>query len=97
MKATLDKHIAITPRAGSFRHVDACRVFDLAVRTQHAKTVVVDLKHAADAETSAFARLVLLRRALLRVGRDLRLCGLHGRVSHLFRINRLADVLPVVA
>ena len=47
-----------------------------------------------DATTAAFATLVLLRRALLRAGRDLLLTGLHDRAAYLFGINRLGSVLP---
>jgi anti-anti-sigma regulatory factor len=59
------------------------------------QTVVLDLNRAEDASTAAFARLVLLRRDLLKEGRDLRLCGLRQRPANLWRINRLAAVLPV--
>ncbi len=61
-----------------------------------AQTVVIDLANATDATTSAFARLVLLRRALRRVGRDLILSGLHDRTEFLYEINRLDAVLPRV-
>ena len=86
--------VAIVHESRSFSHSDACRIFDLAVKCLHATTIVIDLKRACDATTSAFAKLVLLRRALLRTGRDLRLVGLHDRTAHLYGINRLAGVLP---
>jgi ABC-type transporter Mla MlaB component len=44
--------------------------------------------------TSAFARLVLLRRELRRQGRDLKLVGLRARAEKLYEINRLSQVLP---
>lgn len=59
-----------------------------------ASVVVIDLKNADDATTSAFARLVLLRRLLLKTGRDLRLTNLHDRAKSLYHINRLGHVLP---
>ena len=58
------------------------------------RTIVVDLSHARDATTSAFARLVLLRRYLLRTGRDLRLTGLSHRAARLYEVSRLDRVLP---
>jgi len=59
------------------------------------RTVVLDLHKAEDASTAAFARLVLLRRDLLKDGRDLRLSGLKSRTAQLWRISRLSSVLPL--
>ncbi len=56
--------------------------------------VIVDLTAAHDATTSAFARLVLLRRHLLHAGRDLRLTGLSDRAARLYEVSRLSSVLP---
>lgn len=61
-----------------------------------ARTVILDLHEAVDATTAAFARLVLLRRDLLKDGRDLILSGLHDRTASLYRINRLSSVLPML-
>lgn len=88
------QQVAIVHESRSFSHTDACRIFDTAVKCLHARTIVVDLKRACDATTAAFAKLVLLRRALLRSGRDLRLVGLHDRAAHVYFISRLAGVLP---
>jgi anti-anti-sigma regulatory factor len=85
---------ALVPLAGSFSHSDACRIAQLALRERRASTVIVDFKNVVDATTSAFARLVLLRRRLLEVGRDLRLVNLRDRTASLYQINRLAGVLP---
>jgi anti-anti-sigma regulatory factor len=94
----ISHEIAIVHDDEQFSHTDACRIFDLALRQTlgagGARTVVIDLKRAEDATTSAFARLVLLRRTLLRYGRDLRLTGLRDRAAGVFEINRLASVLP---
>jgi hypothetical protein len=90
------KEIAIVHDAANFSHPDACRIFDLAMRRGEAQTVVVDLKRAEHATTSAFARLVLLRRSLLRRGRDLRLVGLRGGTARVYEINRLGNVLPTL-
>ena len=59
------------------------------------RTVVLDLQRTEDADTAAFARLVVLRRDLLKDGRDLRLRGLKQRAKSLWTISKLASVLPV--
>ncbi len=86
--------IAIVHEAERFSHRDASRIFDIAMRSRPVRTVVIDLNCAGEATTSAFAHLVLLRRYLLRRGRDLRIIGLRDRAAHLYEINRLASVLP---
>jgi anti-anti-sigma regulatory factor len=88
------KEIAIVPDAGALSHSDACRIAELAARRTDAETIVIDLDQIEEATTSAFARLVLLRRALLSAGRDLRLVNLRDRAAHLFGIARLESVLP---
>lgn len=59
------------------------------------RTVVLDLNATEDASTAAFARLVILRRDLLKKGRDLRLSGLRDRAASIYRISRLNSVLPL--
>ena len=88
--------VAIVPAASPWlSHHEACRIADLAVKKNpRAKTVIIDMKNAIDATTSAFARLVLLRRYLLRTGRDLRLTGLSHRAARLYEVSRLDRVLP---
>ena len=88
------KEIAIVPDPGALSHGDACRIAEVAARRTDAETIVIDFGRIEEATTSAFARLVLLRRALLRAGRDLRLVNLRDRAAHLFDIARLASVLP---
>jgi hypothetical protein len=88
------QQVAIVPAGRSLSHSDACRIADLVLGQGRARTVVIDLKHAVEATTSAFARLVFLRRILLRSGRDLRLINLRDRTASLYQINRLAGVLP---
>jgi hypothetical protein len=87
-----DRH-AIIWKGEQFTHREACRVCDAAVRAR-AHTVIVDLAAARDATTSAFARLVLLRRRLLRCGRDLRIKGLSDRAARLYEVSRLDLILP---
>jgi hypothetical protein len=88
-------NVAIVPAAyGRFSHSEACRIADVAMGPGRAQTIIVDLKNVLDATTSAFARLVLLRRLLLRTGRDLRLTNLRNRAASVYQINRLGLVLP---
>ena len=92
----MPEHYAIVWNGALFTHGDACRIYDAALRAA-ARTIVVDLSLARDATTSAFARLVLLRRCLLRTGRDLRLIGLSDRAARLYEVSRLDQVLPLQA
>jgi len=59
-----------------------------------AKTVLLDLTEAARISTAALARLILLRRRLLRSGRDLRICGLRDQADALYQITRMERILP---
>jgi hypothetical protein len=52
------------------------------------------LHNTTDTSTAALATLILLRRDLLRRGRDLRILGLHGRAASIYDINRLGRALP---
>ena len=87
------KSFAIVCDSEQFTHGDACRVYEQALRSA-ASTVVVDLSSVKDATTSAFARLVLLRRRMLQAGRDVRLSGLGERAARLYEVARLHGVLP---
>lgn len=91
-KVPTDK-VAIVTKSASFSHRDACRLFELA-RTSTAQILIVDLHEAVDTDTAALARLILLRRRLLRVGRDLRISGMRDRVANLYHIARLDQILP---
>jgi len=59
-----------------------------------ARTVLIHLPHATDATTAGLARLVLLRRELLKTGRDLRILGLSARADALYTICRMTALLP---
>ena len=85
---------AITPSANSISHSEACHIADFVLGQGRVRTVVLDLKNAVEITTSAFARLVLLRRLLLRTGRDLLLTNLRDRAASLYQVNRLSTVLP---
>ncbi|MDB5293237.1 MAG: hypothetical protein JWL69_4478 [Phycisphaerales bacterium] len=84
----------IVPLGRRFSHEEACLVSKMALRQSNARTVVIDLKYATEATTSAFARLVLLRRILRAAGRDLRLVNLRARAAKLYEVNKLDEVLP---
>jgi anti-anti-sigma regulatory factor len=85
----------IVLQAERFSHQDALRIYrEAMLRTRRARTVIIDLGRAKEATTSAFARLVLLRRALRQAGCDLLIIGLRGKAALLFEVNRLAAVLP---
>lgn len=86
---------AIVLKGERFSHEDARAIYRWALRGETARTVVIDLSHATDATTAAFATLVLLRRQLLRDGRDLRVSGLRERAHHVFNLSRLHAVLPL--
>jgi anti-anti-sigma regulatory factor len=91
----LSQEFAFVPQSGCFAHWDAYRLSTLALReAPQSPTIVVDLSSVEEITTSAFARLILLRRQLLRQGRDLRLTGLHARAARHYEINRLQKVLP---
>jgi anti-anti-sigma regulatory factor len=81
-------------KADTFSHEHVRAISRWALRPERAAVVVVDLSRADDATTAAFAALVVLRRALLRDGRDLRLSGLRDRPRQLYAVNRLDGVLP---
>lgn len=85
----------VVPQSHCFAHRDAWQIFNYVLRGGSARTVTIDLSSADDATTSAFARLVLLRRELLRRGGDLRLCGLRCRAARLYQVSRLDHVLPL--
>jgi anti-anti-sigma regulatory factor len=87
--------VKLVPEGRCFSHAEACRLGNEAMN-RPAKRVVIDLARVEDATTSAFAQLVILRRSLLALGRDLYLTGLRDRAAGLFQVNRLESVLPTV-
>src|SRR4051812_15652632 len=84
----------LTAPGRQFSHAEACRMVSQALE-QVARRVVIDFTRVEEATTSAFAQLILLRRSLLRSGRDLCLTGLRDRTAGLFEVNRLGAVLPI--
>jgi anti-anti-sigma regulatory factor len=93
----LCQDLAIALQTSRLTHREAFRLSNYVLRSKQAQTMILDFSSVEEITTSAFARLVLLRRELLRRGRDLRLTGLHERVARLYEFNRLDAVLPLVA
>ena len=89
------RQVKLVPNGQVFSHSEAARLFSQALRLGDAKEIVIDLSRAEDATTSAFAQLILLRRWLLKRGRELFLINLHSRAAGLFEVNRLQGVLPL--
>jgi ABC-type transporter Mla MlaB component len=56
--------------------------------------IYLDLRHTPSTTTGALARLIFLRRDLLKSGRDLRIVGLNGRARALYEVYGLAEALP---
>ena len=79
-----------------FSHKDAEQITRYASVQPVAKKVIIDLAKVESASTSAFARLIVFRRHLLKNGRDLRLANLSNQARALYEISRLDGVLPLV-
>src|SRR5947209_8164146 len=87
----------IMTESPAFSHDEADQISRLATATAcTARKIIIDLARAQEASTSAFDRLVLLRRTLLKSGRDLRLTNLSAQAAALHKVNRLAQVLPTI-
>lgn len=84
------------PAGKRLSHDEACRLSKLAMASR-AQSVVLDMTQCDDASTAAFARLILLRRDLLKTGRDVQIIGLKARAGRLFQVHRLEAVLPQVS
>ena len=91
----VDEFAILHPKP-SLLHSDIYRIERVAKWcSSFAHTVVLDLSRVRDASTDAFADLILIRRRLLRRGRDLKLTNLRDRPARLYEINRLRQVLPL--
>jgi anti-anti-sigma regulatory factor len=74
-------------------YADVCRLA-ADMERQHGTVLVVRCVGTAATSTAALARLCLLRRKLLREGRELFIDGLQGRARSLYEICRLQRLLP---
>lgn len=86
----------ILPAGDTLSHAEACRLANLAIKPSTGGPVLIDLSRCRQANTAAFARLILLRRALLEQGRDLRITGMSRQPAQLYEVHRLASVLPTI-
>jgi|SRR5665213_2640545 len=84
----------IVPGAKKFSHQEAMQVYETALSQTNGERIVVDLRRARDATSAAFARLVLLRKALRESGRDLCLINLRDRAAGVYHVHKLDCVLP---
>lgn len=84
----------LTPVTGRFSYADACEISERITAHDQPVIVFIDFQNIAETSTDAWARLVLLRRDLLRSGRDLRIVGLRGRAEALYELNGMARLLP---
>ena len=87
----------LTHQAGRFSYADACRFAELLRATQRPRIAFIDLAQTTETSTAALAKLIALRRFLLKTGRDLRICGLRGRAEAMYQIYRLSKLLPQAA
>ena len=87
-------YATITPASREFSYDDACKTAEQALVANSGRIARICLEKVTGTTTSALARLILLRKDLLRSGRDLQLVGLKGRAKTLYEICRLDGVLP---
>ena len=89
-----ETEMMIRHAARRFSYTDACNLAQRVTASSESGSILLDLERATETTTAALARLVLLRRNLLRAGRDLRIAGLSGRAKCLYEICRLSRILP---
>lgn len=94
MRGNAHTGTSVVLKTSRFSHEDAHAISKWVLGRDRSRTVVIDLSQADDASTAAFATLVVLRRRLLRHGRDLRVAGLRDRAQWVYTISRLNQVLP---
>lgn len=80
--------------ASYFGYAEACEVARRIAGDRSGGIVHIHLEGTIRTSTAALARLILLRRTLLRSGRDLCIIGLSGRAAGLYEISRLGKLLP---
>lgn len=86
----------VTIRCGAryFSYRDACRMAQEAEQATGPGPICLCLENASDTSTAALARLVSLRRKLLRAGRDICIRGLRGRADARYQVCRMSALLP---
>lgn len=78
----------------SLSHQDAMQVAQRVLSVRKPGQVVLDLPAVREMTTGALAAMIILRRELLRQGRDSRLRDIRDRAAGLYDIRRLHNVLP---
>lgn len=73
---------------------DACHLAVRLRRHHPGRLILLDLANTCHTTTAALARLVALRRDLLKVGRDLWIVGLSGQAHHLYELTLMRHLLP---
>lgn len=88
MRGNPQSATSVVLKAKRFSHEDAHAISKWVLgRDRSRSVVVVDLSQADDATTAAFATLVVLRRRLLKHGRDLRVVGLRDGAHGCMRFH----------
>jgi hypothetical protein len=87
-------YITISHQASEFSYDDACGIAREALADRQGGFVCLVLERVDKTTSAALAKLVALRRGLLRSGRDLQIIGLHGRAEGLYQVNRMTSPLP---
>lgn len=89
-----ESSLTIRYRRDTLSYPDACALCERVRARGEADLVCLDLAETTDTTTAALAKLIVLRRDLLRTGRDLRIIGLAGRAQGVYEISRLDRILP---
>jgi ABC-type transporter Mla MlaB component len=87
--------MTIRHEASSLSYRDVVRIASQIRRCgESSGTVIVDLTNTSETSTAALAKLILVRRYLMRSGRDLCVSGLAGQPGAMYRVYRLTNLLP---
>ena len=73
---------------------DVARLAEQVHDERSAEMILLDLRSTSETSTAALAKLILLRRSLIKAGRDLRVTDMAGGADALYKICRLAGLLP---
>jgi hypothetical protein len=80
--------------ATSLSYLDVVRIDSQIRCSESSGMVIVDLTNTSETSTAALAKLILVRRYLMKSGRDLCISGLAGQPGAMYRIYRLTNLLP---
>jgi len=84
----------ISHHARQLSYEDACEIARTVLRDFRCRTTCLGLEEVAETSTAALAKLVALRRDLIKLGRDLRIVGLRGQANTLYEVARMGGLLP---